>query len=211
MSLPQIASYALPGADDLPAARAAWRVRPERCALLIHDMQAYFIRAFASGTSPIATVMDNLTQLARSCRSAGVPVFYSRQPGRQDPRDRGLQQDFWGPGMRSDAADRDIVAELAPQPGDIVLTKHRYSAFQRSNLEHLLRARGCDQLLIGGVYGHIGCLMTASDAFQRDIQPFLVADAIADFSRQHHDRALACAADCCALPLLTADLELLLS
>lgn len=44
--------------------------------------------------------------------------------------------------------------------------------------------------MVTGTYTHIGCLMTAADAFQRDIQAFLVADAVADLSAEERRRAL---------------------
>lgn len=204
MGLPRIESYALPQERELPEARVSWRLDPSRAALLVHDVQRYFVRAFGDESVLIGRVVGAIDRLRGACDRAGVPVFYTAQPGRQDRCDRGLQADFWGPGMGDDPADRDIDSRIAPRDGDIVLTKWRYSAFQRTPLEPMLAARGRDQLLVTGVYAHIGCLLSAADAFMRDIQPFLVADALGDFSRARHDQALVYAADRCGVVLSTA-------
>jgi len=204
MGLPKIASYELPGEQDLAPPQVPWQLQAPRAALLIHDFQNYFIGAFEQPSSLIDRVVANLTTLRTACDQAGVPVFYSAQPGHQDPRDRGLQRDFWGPGMGSDLAHRDIDPRLAPLDHHLVLTKWRYSAFQRTTLDEMLRARGRDQLLVTGVFAHIGCLLTAADAFMRDIEPFLIADAVGDFSRERHDSAIAYAADRCAVVTTTA-------
>jgi bifunctional isochorismate lyase/aryl carrier protein len=201
--LPAVAPYALPQAADLPHPRAPFRLQRDRAALLVHDMQRYFLRPYAPDASPLAPAIANIARLAAACRAAGVPVFYTAQEVRQDPRDRGLQAELWGPGMSDPEAHRPIVDPLQPLPGDIVLVKHRYSAFQRSNLAALMRARGRDQIVICGVYAHIGCLLTAAEAFMRDIEPFLIADAVADFSRAQHDGALAYLAQVCGVPLTT--------
>ena len=151
-------------------------------------------------------MVAHIAALADAARRAGVPVFYTAQHGDQFRADRGLQADLWGPGMRAVPEHQDIIARLAPQPGDIVLVKHRYSAFQRANLAELLRARGRDQLAITGVYAHIGCLATAVEAFQRDIQPFPVFDAQADFTAEKHDMAMAWVAATCGVPVSSAAL-----
>lgn len=201
--LPSIASYELPAEAALPPSRADWTLEVDRAALLIHDMQAYFVDAFAPGVAPIKAVVENIARIAQAARTRGMPVFYTAQHGDQDQRDRGLQAALWGPGMRHIASHQTIVAPLVPEAGDLVLTKHRYSAFQRSNLETLMRARGRDQIVICGVYAHIGCMVTAADAFQRDIEPFFIADAVGDFSRDWHDAALAQVADCSGVVLST--------
>ena len=55
------------------------------------------------------------------------------------------------------------------------------------------------------MYAHIGCLTTALEAFMRDIQPFMVADALADFSEEEHRIACEYASARCARVLNTAD------
>lgn len=201
--LPSITPYALPTEAEFPASRPDWQFDHNRAALLIHDMQQYFVDAFEPGAEPVTSLTDNIAKLAAAARAAGIPVFYTAQNGDQDRRDRGLQADLWGPGMRHVPEHQPIITPLAPQEGDFTLVKHRYSAFQRSNLETLMRARGRDQLMICGVYAHIGCMMTAGEAFQLDIEPFFVGDALADFSRAWHDAALAQVADCIGVVLST--------
>lgn len=204
MALPTIPSYALPTAAELPTPRGPWQPDPARIALLVHDMQRYFLAAFGADAAPLAPATANIVRLVAHCRAQGIPVFYTAQRGNQDRRDRGLQADLWGPGMQATREHEAIIAALAPAEGDHVLVKHRYSAFQRSNLETLMGVRGRDQLIVCGVYAHIGCQLTAAEAFQRDIEPFFVADALGDFSREKHMGAVAWAADTCAVALSTA-------
>jgi bifunctional isochorismate lyase/aryl carrier protein len=166
-------------------------------------MQRYFVAAFPAGVAPIAPVIANISALRAACAAAGVPVFFSAQPGRQDRRDRGLQADFWGPGMSDDPDHRLIAESLTPAADDIVLVKSRYSAFQRTGFEPMLRARGRDQLVVCGVYADIGCQLTTAEAFMRDIQPFFVADATAAFTRAQHEAALRYVASCCGVVTTT--------
>jgi bifunctional isochorismate lyase/aryl carrier protein len=202
MALPSIASYPMPSEADLPRNKVSWTPDPQRSVLLIHDMQCYFLDAFTRGESPVTELLANIQRLRRHCAALGIPVVYSAQPGGQTPEQRGLLMHFWGPGV-SGGPHKKIVDELAPGADDILLTKWRYSAFRKTGLLDLMRERGRDQVLICGIYAHIGCLQTASDAFMHDVQPFLVADALADFSRSHHQMALNYAAQLCAVALTT--------
>ncbi|MDY0206470.1 MAG: isochorismatase family protein [Pseudomonas sp.] len=206
MGLPTITSYALPEAHELPTPRATWTPEASRCALLVHDMQRYFLAIFDANAAPLAPAVANLARIITHCRAQGIPVFYTAQQGYQERCDRGLQADLWGPGMQATPEHEAIVDELAPASSDYVLVKHRYSAFQRSNLEALMRVRGRDQLLVTGVYTHIGCTATMAEAFQLDIEPFIVADAGADFSRDDHMNALRWIARTCGIPMTTDQL-----
>ena len=203
MALPAIASYALPTEAELPANRVDWAVDPARAVLLVHDLQNHFLGAFPPGEQPLIGMLDNTARVIEEYRRLGVPVVYSVQRGGQTPQERGLQLDFWGPGAADDPEALAIPAAVAPVEGDTVLTKWKYSAFVRTELASLLRESGRDQLVITGVYAHIGVLMSACDAWMRDVQAFVVADAVADFSREDHDMALRWAAGRCAVVLST--------
>ncbi|WP_211896597.1 isochorismatase family protein [Saccharopolyspora erythraea] len=198
VALPAIAPYSVPRQEELPANRVDWRPAADRAVLLVHDMERHFVNAFTPGREPLTEAVSNIRALRASAHAAGVPVVYCAQPSGQTPEQRGLQLEWWGPGV-ADAAQEAIIDELAPAPGDVMIRKWRYSAFQRTELREMLRGWGRDQLVITGIYAHIGCLMTAAEAFQQEVQAFLVADAVADFSAEEHRMALSYAAKRCAV------------
>ena len=210
MALPKkIAPYSY--RDQEHQNRVNWRVDPARAALLVHDMQRYFVRAFELERdgqplpdAQINIAIANIRRLLDAAHAANIPVYYTAQPPRQHPADRRLLTDFWGDGLQDDE-NAQILDELAPTEADTVLTKWRYSAFVRSPLEEQLKDLGRDQLIIGGIYAHIGCLTTALEAFMRDIQPFMVADALADFTAEEHRMACEYASGRCARVLNTAE------
>ena len=209
MALPKIAPYSY--REQEHQNRVNWRVDPARAALLVHDMQGYFVRAFEMERdgqhlpdAQINIAIANIRRLLDAAHAANIPVYYTAQPPRQNPADRRLLTDFWGDGLQDDENAR-ILDELAPTEADTVLTKWRYSAFVRSPLEEQLKDLGRDQLIIGGIYAHIGCLTTALEAFMRDIQPFMVADALADFTEKEHRMACEYASGRCARVLNTTE------
>lgn len=203
MALPKILPYPMPGEADLPKNKVAWTADPNRAVLLIHDMQQYFIDAFTPDQSPVVELITHIQKLRSRCAELGIPVIYSAQPGGQAPEQRGLLQDFWGSGINDGPYQKRFVDAVAPDERDLLLTKWRYSAFQKTNLHEMMRELGRDQLMICGIYAHIGCLLTATEAFMKDIQPFFIADALADFSEEKHRLALTYAAERCAVTLTT--------
>ncbi|GAB2935258.1 isochorismatase family protein [Hafnia psychrotolerans] len=206
MAIPKLESYALPAVSELPVNKVKWTVEPQRAALLIHDMQKYFLNFWSEDSPLIQQVVENIANLRRYCKSVGIPVFYTAQPNNQSDEDRALLNDMWGPGLNKHPDQQAVVDTLAPDADDQVLVKWRYSAFHRSPLQDILQESGRDQLLICGVYAHIGCLTTAIDAFMRNIQPFMVADGLADFSRDEHLMALRYTAGRCGQVVTTAEL-----
>jgi isochorismate hydrolase len=206
MAIPVIRSYPMPRVRELPENRVAWKPDVQRCALLIHDMQRYFIDFFPSGSPLVAELVANIAMIRRTCWQLAIPVFYSLQTGAQSPAERGLLLDFWGKGMGGNPDLTRVVQQLAPGKQDTLIHKRRYSAFHQTALHDELRSRERDQLIICGVYAHIGCLATALHAFMHDVQAFIVADAVADFSEEEHRMALGYAARRCAAISSTREL-----
>lgn len=202
--LPVIADYPLPAEADVPTARVGWSVDPQRAVLLLHDLQDHFLDAYGPRSAVRDALLHNVSCLRQACDQVGVPVVYTAQPARQDRAERALLSDFWGEGIGRRPERAGVASEVAPRPGDTVLDKWRYSAFQRSPLAEDLRRAGRDQLIVTGVYASIGCQVSACEAFMRDVQPFVVADAVADFDRTRHDGALAWVASTCGVVLSTA-------
>lgn len=190
MTIPKIAPYPMPTPGDLPASAVPWQLDPSRAVLIVHDLQQYFLSAFAPEADPVRTLVANTVRMLGAARAAGVPVVYTVQPAGQSRTQRGLLGDVWGGGIPT-ADEARIVAPVAPAPGDEVVTRTRYNAFLGSTLDNVLARHRCDQLVIAGVYAHIGCQVTAAHAFMTERQVFPVADAQADFSREHHDGAIA--------------------
>ncbi len=81
-------------------------------------------------------------------------------------------------------------AELAVEPGDPVLVKHRLSPFHGTALTTLLRAGGIERLLLGGVSTAWALQAAAREAHDRDFHVVLVEDACAAASLQEHDQSI---------------------
>lgn len=204
MAIPKIASYPMP--VQAGESRVTWQPDAKRAVLLVHDMQDYFLDFYDRSLAPVPALIGHTRQLIDLAHAQSIPVVYTAQLPEQSAADRGLLQDMWGPGLTAQPQRSRIVADLAPQEQDMVLDKWRYSAFQKSRLLSLMREQSRDQLIICGIYAHIGCMMTACEAFMNDIQPFFVADALADFSAQEHDMALRFVAQRCGRTVLTQTL-----
>jgi len=196
--IPTIYPYQIPQATDICANIADWHPDPKRAVLLVHDMQPFFLRVLPND-SIAEPLQEKVERLAACARTLGVPIAYTMQPGGMTIEQRGLLKDIWGPGMTVDPKDREIGGSLAPQAHDWVFTKWRYSAFFKSDLLQRMKEANRDQLVICGVYAHIGILATAIEAFSNDIETFIVADAVAGFNRDNHLMALNYAAKSCAV------------
>ncbi|MGW0948239.1 isochorismatase family protein [Streptomyces sp. NPDC002623] len=190
MGLPAISAYPMPDSSALPRSYASWRIDPARGALLIHGMQNQLVGTFPAGRSPVVELVENITALRELAGALGMPVVFSAEPAGEQPSSCVQAPDDEIPESDAEPDAVGIIDSLAPRPGEHLLGNVRHNAFLRSRLDRLLRSEGRDQLIVCGVYAHLGVLLTAADAFMNGFQPFVVADAVADFSAEEHTMAL---------------------
>ncbi|NUP00242.1 MAG: isochorismatase family protein [Nonomuraea sp.] len=202
----EIEPYPMPDAAELPPVAVPWTPDPRRAALLLMDLQHACLDPFPPGEAPLTDLVRNVRALRELCAGLGVPVAYAAQPGLLTGEQQGLARDFWRRGDRLEPARRAFPEPMAPGPSDWIFTRKRYSAFHGTSLLWWLRESGRDQLLIAGVHAHIGVLATALDAFTHDIQPYVVADAVADHTAADHRLALGYVAGSCGVTLTTKNL-----
>ena len=77
-----------------------------------------------------------------------------------------------------------MLAEIAPQPGDYDVPKHRWSAFHGTHLELSLRSRDIDTIVLVGGSVHVGIAATAYDARNMDFQITVVPECCHGFEEQ---------------------------
>jgi len=190
---------------------------PARSALIIVDMQYHdawpdrgltaAIERKAPGsmayysTRLVDTTIPAIKHLLTTWRAAKLPVIHlvfgsdyrdlrdcpSRIRGwmRKMEEISGLHDVFW-----SGSENFDIIAPLAPAPGEMVVRKTTNGAFNGSNLDDLLRRTGLDTLIICGVVTSACVETTARDAADRGYGCVLVSDACADYDPGMHEATM---------------------
>lgn len=114
---------------------------------------------------------------------------------KEDPRlgreDGGVLCRFWEDWIERGSDTWQILPELAPRQGDVVVDKKRYDAFAGSELEHVLRKeKGAETLLVGGAMSQFCVETTARQAFVRDFNVVLLSDCSGTSSKAHHNATL---------------------
>jgi len=196
-------------------------IDPQRTALLVIDMQndfaatgGMFERA-GIDVSGISAAVTATAPVLRAARAAGVPVVYLKMEHDPDLADAGpADSPHWikhapmGVGSPATAPDgrpgrvlvrgtwnTDVVDELAPEPNDHVVSKHRYSGFFETELDELLRSLDAKHLLVTGCTTSICVESTVRDAMFRDYCCVVLQDCTAEpigsaFPRTNHEASL---------------------
>ncbi len=169
---------------------------PAKTALVVIDMQRDFVEPGGFGetlgndVSLLAAIVPTVRGLLDWCRAHGVLVIHTREAHRADLADcpdakrlRGapkLRIGDTGPMGRiliDGEPGNDIVAALAPTPGEIVIVKPGKGAFYATSLGEILRLKGITHLIFAGVTTEVCVQTTMREANDRGYDCLLIEDA----------------------------------
>lgn len=166
-------------------------VTKDKAALLVIDMQEFFL----SPSSPSFTcgglaIIPNLKKLIGAFRAANRPVIYTRHVHHPQRIDAGIMEWWWEGMCLEGSQESEIHHEIAPQSGEKVILKHRYSAFYNTDLETILRCLKIEDLVVTGIMTNMCCESTARDAYYRDYKVFFLADGTGSVNEEMHRASL---------------------
>jgi len=173
---------------------------PKRAALLVLDMQRYFLDEASHAFIPsVLPVLPRIVFLVEAWNAHRRLVLFTRHTN--TPQDAGMMALWWKELIQPDKPESAIIPEVHPECG-IVIEKNQYDAFYGTQLEEILRDRGVEQVVITGVMTHLCCETTARTAFGRGFEVFFAVDGTATYTEALHRATLLNLAHGFAIPIL---------
>jgi nicotinamidase-related amidase len=198
-----------PDAVAVPARPYEYGLDPSTTALVIIDMQRDFLEPDGFGellgndVSLLAALVEPIAAVLEAARSHGLMVVHTREGHRPDLADcppsklaRGrLEMGIGSPGPKGRILVRgeyghDIVDELTPAPGEVVLDKPGKGSFYATDLELMLRNRGVKSLIVTGVTTEVCVHTTVREANDRGFECLVLEDCVGSYFPEFHQVGL---------------------
>lgn len=172
---------------------------PERCALVIYDMQAGIVPQLVDGQRIVAGCQT----LLEAARLAGLRVFFTRHfylPNRTSGVGQLRRAMIWQrktdpaetkPMMTQGSPAWEIVPELAPRQDEVVIDKITMSAFESTFLNIALRDAKLESFIIAGIALEVGIEPTARHGADLNLIPVVASDACGSKTHEAYERSLA--------------------
>lgn len=180
-------------------------VRPDNTAFLIQDLTGYFadpsaglgvvannrgvFAEFEDYFAQVEMVLRNVAWISKAARAASIPHIYAVMGTEEGKRPSRLIRALGAAGW-TDASGGDIVKQIRPQGGDLVLKKAGFGAFNGTKLEATLADMGIENLIVTGVITEFGIRNTVLTAQDLDFRPLVVSDATASTTFEAQQRAM---------------------
>ena len=159
-------------------------INPERTAVLIMDYENDIVGMFPEGVR--GSLIERANAILKKARQAKIQVIYVAVRFREGYPEISPQNKLFS-GLKKTGLlvegtpGAEIDSRLAPQPGDIVVTKRRVGAFYTTDLETILRSKNISKLVMFGLSTSGVVLSTVRWAADMDYSMAVVSDACADF------------------------------
>jgi nicotinamidase-related amidase len=158
-----------------------------RTALLVMDLHADVVAMVGADGDAL---VERVAPVIEAARTAGVTVIYvvlGFRPGYPEVSPNNAIFSTLATGGRFQAAPgSDLPAAVAPKAGDVIVVKHRVSAFYGTDLDIILRSKRIDTLLLTGIATSGIVLSTTCHAADADYRVAIVRDCCADRDPEVH-------------------------
>lgn len=179
----------VPESVRVPPVRIVDRVElpAESTGVIVVDMQNDFVKPGGKLVVPTARdTIEPISRLLKKARESGARVFYTKDTHYQgDP-----EFAIWGEHVLRGSWGWEIVEELAPKEGDIVMEKTRYDGFYGTPLDDLLRVYAVENLVVVGTVANICVLHTVASAALRWYRVVVPLDGISALNEFDYAAAL---------------------
>jgi len=157
-----------------------------KTAVLVIDMINDFVTGVFKNERAMK-IIPNVKRLLEFSRKQGVSIVYAT-----DAHLLNVDTEFevWGPHAVKGSWGAEIIDELKPKKGDFHVLKRKYSAFQGTDLDMLLRELKVDTLILTGVVTDICIQHTAADAFFRGYKIIIPKDCVEAVDTPTQDAAI---------------------
>jgi nicotinamidase-related amidase len=161
---------------------------PKTSALLVMDFQTAIVDGFVVDKEALLARTARLIEAARKTGTRVIYVVVGFRPGYPEvsPRNHSFSVVRDTGRFLAGSAATEVHAAVAPVPGEVVVTKHRVSAFAGTDLEMVLRANGIETLVLCGIATSGVVLSTIRHAADADYRLVVAADCCSDPDPEVH-------------------------
>jgi nicotinamidase-related amidase len=164
-------------------------VDPITGALLVMDFQIMTVNGYAADAEGLLASTAGLVEAARQAGMMVIHVVVGFRAGHPEINPQNLT--FFTVVKKANLlvlgeADAAIHPAVAPESGEVVITKHRVSAFAGTELDMILRANGIETLILAGITTSGVVLSTVRHAADADYRIIVVEDCCSDKDEEAH-------------------------